>query len=325
MRFKVGLALLAASLVLTGCFSSKIDRKGVFSQDLPLTVDDIKEIRAGEENHKKILETYTTYENTHLETYLNLIADHIAEVSTRPHLPYHVVLLDTDEVNFFGGPGGYLYVTRGLLNFVGSESEIAALMANEIAHIAHQDYSAIPHKSKMQSFHSMALRGTELARDSIGTYGTAAYYGVKGVGKVAPYISRRFDLDQEVKADEAAVRYLMAADYDPRALLLVQEKLARVDIDEVANYVNFFHIHPPFPDRRAALSEHLRKLNLDKADIHFRADTLSEVRQMAVNEPREQIFAPRLGIQHTTHVGIQNSQSQEPARQPVARKRPGWF
>lgn len=325
MQHKAGLALFVASLMLTGCFHSRINRGGVFSQDLPITVEDVKEIRAGEENHKTILESYSVYENANLEAYLNIIADHIAAVSTRPHLPYHVVLLDTDEVNFFGGPGGYLYVTRGLLNFVNSEGEIAALMANEIAHIAFMDYSAIPHKSKMESFQQIALKGTELARDSIGTYGTAAYYGVKGIGKAAPFISRRFDLDQEVKADEAAVRYLMAADYDPRSLLLVLEKLSRVEMDEVALYVNFMHIHPPFPDRRQALEQHLSKLNLDDAEIHFRADSLTEVRQMAVNEPREQIFAPRLGIQNATHVGVQPVENQDSTRYAAPRKRVGWF
>lgn len=325
MQRKACLALLVTSFILTGCFSSRIDRKGVFSQDLPITVDDVKDIRAGEENHKEIMKTYAIYDNVNLSNYLNIIADNLAEVSTRPNLPYRVVLLDTDEVNIFGGPGGYLYVTRGMMNFVNSEAEVASLIANEIAHIAFRHYSAIPHKSKMKSFHAMALKGTELARDSIGTYGTAAYYGVKGIGKAAPYVSRRFDLDQEVKADEAAVRYLMAADYDPRALLLVLEKMSRIEMDDVANYVNFLHIHPPFPDRRRELQSHLEKLDLDKADVHFKADSLTEVRQMAVNEPREQIFAPRLGIQHATHSGVSTMKVEEQTRYSTPRKRVGWF
>lgn len=288
---------LALCLMLTaGC--ARIDRKGVISQDLPITLDDLSEIRAGELNHEKVLEDYDPFVSPKLDRYLNEIARNVADVSTRPSLPYKVVVLDDDsEVNMFGGPGGYIYMTTGLLNFVGSESEIAGLIAHEIGHISHHDYSNIPYATKMQKVHGALLKGTELARDSIGTYGTAAYYTMKYSGKVAPYLGRRFDSDSEIVADEHAIKYLQDAGYDPRGLQTFMERLSRVPMDDVGRFVTFMNVHPPFQDRRSLLEDRLAKLPVMEAgSLDFKPDLLGETRQETVNAtPTSILFSPKEG------------------------------
>jgi predicted Zn-dependent protease len=306
--------------IASGC--SRVDRKGIMSQELPLTVDDLAEIRAGERNHEEVLLQYKYYDSPKMEAYLNTIAASLADVSTRPNLPYRVVILDEDEVNMFGGPGGFIYVTSGLLKFVESESEMAGLLAHEIAHISHFDYSNIPQLTKMQTVYKGLLRGTELARDSIGSYGTAAYYGVKGIGKVAPYVGGQFAADQEIIADDLAVKFLKKAGYDPRGLHKAVEKLAKVKKSEVGRYVIYMDVHPPFQDRRSALADNLEDYDPAAGDIEIKQDTLNEMRQMMVNTPDSIVFQPRLEFgMHSADPMMTQNQSKETMNNSPERKR----
>lgn len=298
-------SLVLCLVLMAGC--ARVDRKGILSQDLPLTLDDLSEIRAGELNHERVLEDFEVMESPKLERYLNEIARNVAMVSTRPSLPYKVIVLDDSEVNMFGGPGGFIYMTRGLLDFVGSESEIAGLIAHEIGHISHHDYSNIPHVSKMQKVHGALLKGTDLARNSVGTYGTAAYYTVKYSGKVAPYLGKRFDSDSEIVADEHAIKYLLDAGYDPRGLQTFMERLARVPMEDVGKFVILMNVHPPFQDRRALLEERLAKLPVQTGSLEYKPDLLSESRQAAVNDVTESIvFDPKRGTRPLSPLALGN-------------------
>ena len=290
-RFLIALSLLFAA----GC-AHHPNRDGVLSQELPLTLDDLSEIRAGSQNHERILWEFRLYDNPKLQAYCNTIAANLAAVSTRPHLPYRVFLLEDNDVNVFAGPGGYIYLTRGLLNFVESESELAAVIAHEITHVAGFDYSNIPHLTKMQKVYDVVGKGVELAKDSgiAGPYGSAASIGVRNLGKVGPALGRRFGKDQEIKTDEIALQALLKAGYDPRGYLRFVDKLSKVEMDDLARFVLLLNAHPPFADRKAMLQARIQGMNLQHGKIEFKPDTFSEAREVAAG-PRESIlFRPNL-------------------------------
>lgn len=307
-----------------GC--SRVDRNGIMSQELPLTVTDLAEIRAGERNYQEVLLEYKIYDSPRLAAYLNAIAAAVAAVSTRPALPYKIIILDDEEVNMFGGPGGFIYVTTGLLKFVQSEAEIAGLIAHEIAHVSHYDYSNVPHLSKMQTVYKGLLRGSELARDSIGTYGTAAYYGVKGIGKVAPYLGGKFASDQEIIADEIAVKYLLEAGYDPNGLQNIVERLAKVNKEDVGRFVIFMDVHPPFQDRREILEERLLDLDPMQGDVEFKKDTLSDMRQIMVNTPDSILFQPKFNFStHNADPWIEDDMRSKNSLKQAGYRRRSWL
>jgi len=317
--------LIFAILFLPAC-SRRTNRSGVMSQELPLTVGDIAEIRNGEENHQKVLWQHKLYNNPTLETYLNVIAASIAEVSTRPSLPYRVYLLDEEEVNIFGGPGGHIYVTRGFLDFVESESELAGVIAHEIGHISHYDYANIPHFSKMKTIYQGLLKGTDIAKNTIGTYGTAAYYGVKGVGQAAPQIAKQFTEDAEVIADEKAVEILVKAGYDPRGFERFVDRLAKVPVSDVGRFVMLMNTHPPFPARRRLLHDQVQEIPMEEGKIEFRKDMLNEVRQTLVRENQYQsesiLFQPEMGIRRIDPFELNQWQRDKDDKLiPAARKR----
>lgn len=282
-------------------------RAGVISEELPLTVDDLTEIRDGKRNHERVLWEYRVYHNDHLTAYCNNIARNIAAVSERPSLPYQVILLDSDEVNVFGGPGGYIYVTRGFFDFVSSETELAGALAHEIVHVANYQYSNIPHLTRIQQAYNLAVQGTELAKSSIGTYGTAASLGLKGIGKAAPVIARRFGKDEEIVTDNKAVDVLYKAGYDPRGYLKLVDKLTRIDIDHIDTYAIYVSTHPPFADRRVLLEKKVAGMKLDNPNVNItiREDhSLSEIRQTeaaTVKKTDSIIFKPNMGNQSPLH------------------------
>lgn len=321
------LVVLFSSLVLIGCVH-RTSRKGVLSQELPLTLGDLAEIRSGETNHRKILQEYKRFESPKLETYLNAIAANVAQVSTRPHLPYRVIILDSEEVNMFGGPGGFIYITRGLLNFVESEPELAGLLSHEIGHISAYEYANIPHQTKVKFVYNALLRGSELAKDGIGTYGTAVNYGIKGLGKAAPVIAQQFGHDQEILADKRAVEYLMKAGYDPRGFQKFIERLSRIPMEDVGRFVIFLNTHPPFQDRRAVLADLLRGTDFDSGKIEFKQDLLTEVRQVTINSQDSIIFEPQLGVHQVLPDlggGFQDGKDEKLTAAANRKARGAWF
>ncbi len=158
----------------------------------------------------------------------------------------------------------------------------------------------------MQQVHGALLKGTELARNSVGTYGTAAYYTVKYSGKVAPYLGHRFDVDSEIVADEHAVKYLMDAGYDPRGLQTFMDRLARVPMDDVGRFVTFMNVHPPFQDRRKLLEERLKDFKFDEARLEFKPDRLDEARRSSTDSASSIIFTPQKGVHHIAPLALQD-------------------
>ncbi len=253
--------------VLPGCAShNRASRSGIISQELPLTVDDLSEIKEGEANHKRVMWQYNVYKNKKLQTYCDLIAAEIAEVSTRPHLPYHVTLLDTEEVNIFGGPGGYIYITKGMFKYLKSEGELAGILAHEITHVANYEYSNIPHLTKVKRAYGLMLAGSELVKNTgmAGPYGSATNMVLSEGGKRAPMVFKRFTADQEVATDEKAIESLARAGYDPHDYQDFVERLSKVNMDEVARFVLLMNSHPPFEQRRKILDGRVRSTKFTK-------------------------------------------------------------
>ena len=93
------------------------------------------EIAFGREIASRILGKYKLSTDKKLNKYLNIIGRGIASFSSRPELVYHFALLDTDDINAYTAPGGYVFVTRGALNLMQDEAELAAVLAHEIAHV----------------------------------------------------------------------------------------------------------------------------------------------------------------------------------------------
>jgi len=169
------------------------------------------------------------------------------------------------------------------------------------------------------------LKGTEIAKDSIGTYGTAANCGVRGLGQIGPKIAKRFDKDQEVVADGRAVRYLVKAGYDPRGYQEMVDRLAHIPMDQVKKFVLYMHTHPPFRDRRTVLESEVGRVDFKSGSIEFRKDMLNEVRQLTLNAASESIVFKTLVDAHPGNPVEFDAVSGSKRGKFAHRKRWSWF
>ncbi|MCO1333227.1 M48 family metalloprotease [Microbulbifer sp. OS29] len=202
-----------------------------------------KEISIGKEMHEKIIESTPIYTDPVLTTYVNHVGQKVAAASDRPALKYHFTIIDSQDINAFALPGGYVYINRGLLTYLHSEAEMAGVLAHEIGHITARH--AVRQKTaatgaSVVSVLSVLVTGSGVVGDVANLYSTAA---VKGYGR-----------EMELEADRFGAQYMFKAGYDPQAMINVigllkdQEtfarRRARVEGKKPQTYHGVFSSHP---------------------------------------------------------------------------------
>lgn len=265
-------------LAAAGC--SRYGRDEIISRELPLSIDDIEEIRVGDETHKVLFEQqlkYKLYTIPELHAYVSNIGMRLARASVRPDLPYRFFIVDSDYVDLFGLPGGRIYITRGFFYFIDTEDELAGALAHEIGHIARRRY-APQGESKLQKGYGILMQVSEQGSGLAGSYGSAGHAGLRAIGTAAPHIKKRFTPDLEEEADRDAIAYMLKAGYDPRGLLQLTERLAKVPMEEVGNYVDYMKSHAPDQDRRAYLEKKTRNIKFTRRQRYLvKEDKLAAV------------------------------------------------
>mgnify|MGYP001968377301 CR=1 FL=1 len=172
-----------------------------------------KEIRVGAEEHPKILKKFGgEYTHGSLNSYIRVLGKKLASSSDIPDLPYRFIVLDDPKVNAFALPGGYVYITRGLLALANNEAEVAGVIAHEIGHITAR-HSAQRYSTSI---------ATNIGLNIFGVLGSAA--GVPtGLGEVVSFGAdaaiQAYSRSQELEADMLAIRYMSRAGYSPTALI----------------------------------------------------------------------------------------------------------
>ncbi|HOO50919.1 MAG TPA: M48 family metalloprotease [Alphaproteobacteria bacterium] len=200
----------------------------------------------GAEAHQDIIKEYGgVYNHPGLQAYVNQIGQRIAKNTERGDVTYRFTLLDSPVVNAFALPGGYIYVTRGILSIANTEDELAAVLAHEIGHITAR------HQSERYSTGVLTSLGASVAAAVIGSPGVSQALSV-GTNLYMSSYSR----DQESQADQLGIRYLSRTGYDPKAMSLFLAQLDRYDSLKKAGGKNgaasFFSTHPVTSDRVAA-------------------------------------------------------------------------
>src|SRR5512134_1660334 len=129
--FLTPLLLAAAAASFTaGCATNPVSG----TPDL-VFMTEAKEIQLGDSYDSKVRSQYGVYPDPALQAYVQGIGQKLAAQSHRPHLKYHFTVLDSPEVNAFALPGGHIYITRGILAYLNSEAELAAVLGHEIGHV----------------------------------------------------------------------------------------------------------------------------------------------------------------------------------------------
>jgi predicted Zn-dependent protease len=254
---KIPYAYLLASvlsLFITACAKNPVTG----DRDL-VTVTESQEISQGKEYHQTILQQYGVYDDPELQAYVNNLGQELAKISHRKHLKFHFTVLDSPQINAFALPGGYVYVTRGIMAYLNSESELIGVLGHEIGHVTAR--------------HSVRQQSGQLASNLFSAV-VAAATGSPALGQLSQQLStglvRGYGREHELEADKLGAKYLHKAGYDPEAMLDVisvlkdqevyEKALAKKQNREPNSYHGVFSTHPENDDRLKTVVRASRKL-----------------------------------------------------------------
>jgi predicted Zn-dependent protease len=214
-RFLPALFLCLPWLALGGCAVNPATGQESFTAFMSPQ----EELKVGRDEHPKILKQFGgAYDDPNLGAYIAGITQALTRVTETPKLAFTVTVLNDDEINAFALPGGYVYITRGILALADNEAEVAGVLAHEIGHVVAR------HTAQRYSQAMTANLGLTI----LGVLGSA--YGVpRGVGDLASFGAQAylqsFSREQELEADMLGVRYMTRVGYDPNALTSFFRKL----------------------------------------------------------------------------------------------------
>jgi len=238
-----GLPLLFLLAVIgAGCAVNPVTGQ---SELMLLTEQD--ERRLGLQAEQAVIEEYGAYPDAALQSYLNGIAQPLARISHRPGLDWRFQVMDSPVVNAFAAPGGYVFVTRGLLAAVNDEAELAGVLAHEIGHVTAR------HSARNYSQSLLAGFGLQLGTALAGSYGQVLGPLLEaGTGLLFLKYSR----DDERQADALGVEYASKGGYDTNRMADFFTTLQRQETLEGATgsgLPEWFSTHPSPVDREAAV------------------------------------------------------------------------
>ncbi len=211
-----------------------------------------QEIAIGQENDQAIVAQMGLYGDEELQTYIQDLGASLAARSERPELPWTFRVLDDPIVNAFALPGGYIYVTRGILTHFNSEAELASVLGHEIGHVTGRH--GVERMSKAQLAGIGLMVGTVAAGDK---YRGLADLAGQGLG----LLFLKFSRDDERQADDLGLRYMTRGQYDPTEMPKVFNTLGRVSAAQGAGRIpGWLSTHPDPGNRAVRISEQISAL-----------------------------------------------------------------
>ena len=263
-RTLLALALMTALPALAIDFGKILDvgRQAVQQAQGQKEFNEEDEIGLGNALTASVLGAAPLHPDTNLQRYVNRVGKWVALHSDRPDLPWTFSVIDTDTINAFAMPGGSIVVSNGLIKRLGSESELAGVLAHEIAHVQKKHQLQAIQASMSAEFWKGI--GTSVAADHIRTPGG-------GMGRAAAEVAKPYVLDAagnfiknglflrpldrglETEADQLAIVLATRSGYDPYGLVGALQMLAQYKGG--GDEASIFSTHPPASERLADLEK----------------------------------------------------------------------
>lgn len=207
-----------------------------------------KDVRLGEKYAPEIEHALGgRIEDENLQDYVNRVGQRIARFCHRPDIAYHFTAVDETQVNAFAVPGGYIFITKGLLEKLDCEAQMAAILGHEIGHVVARDTMA----ALSRQIGMTALLG---AAASVGGSGSGDL--MAGTAFISGVLSLQYSRDDEKAADMVGMAYIIQAGYDPQAAVDTMRILAEL---QTVRPVEFFSTHPNPQNRVAYLEERIER------------------------------------------------------------------
>src|SRR5690348_4167072 len=181
--------------------------------------------------------------------YVNRVGQNLVRNSDA-RVPFTIKVIDSDVVNAFALPGGFFYVNSGLILHADEESELAGVMAHEIAHVCAR------HGTK-QATKGQIVNLASIPAMIFIPYTWAGYAIYQGMNFAIPLTFLKFSRDEEREADYLGIQYMYKAGYDPNSLVSFFEKVETDEKKEPGTIPKVFSTHPPTPDRIESIQKEI--------------------------------------------------------------------
>ncbi len=233
------------------------------------TSDIAAEIEFGREVAARILGRYKPYDNPSLVKYVNLVGATLALNTNRPELEFHFMVLDSTEINAYAAPGGYVFVTKGALQLMKNEAELAGVLAHEIIHITEKH---VVKELNIKGSDDSATSG--LARLVGGSSESARLAFSQAVDNALGMLFLNgYKRDDEAQADRTAVMISALGGYNSNGLAQYLDRISAVK-GKATEIID--RTHPPFEARIALIKDTIEKEGIDTASLKTNKDRFSE-------------------------------------------------
>ena len=261
------LSLALVTSLLASCGTQVVNP--VTGQTERTAMDERAELAEGKKAHDEVLKEYGVYPDPKLQAYVNEIGQKLARQSHRANIPWTFTVLDSPEINAFALPGGYVYITRGILAYMESEADMAGVIGHEIGHVTARH--GAQRATRQQNAGLGVLAATVLGavlESKAGVSGGTEMFGQMAQGVAAGYVAK-YSREQELQADSLGAEYLSRSQYDPRNMidvirvLKLQEAFAadeaRASGQPAPEGANWLSSHPSNDQRLQAISQNAAK------------------------------------------------------------------
>lgn len=259
----LALALALALPMLAGCGTKVLNP--VTGRSERSVMDEAAEIAEGKKAHQQVLAEYGVLANPALQAYVDAVGQKLARQSHRAQLQWTFTVLDSPEINAFALPGGYIYVTRGIMAYLESEADLAGVIGHEIGHVTarHGAQRATSQQNAGLGVMAATVLGV-LVEGVTGVSGAARAASQIGQGVAAGRLAS-YSRDQESQADQLGAEYLSRTRYNPRNMIEViqvlknQERFAadqaKAEGRPVPGGTNWLASHPANDKRLADIQQ----------------------------------------------------------------------
>jgi predicted Zn-dependent protease len=218
----------------------------------PVFIGEKSEIEIGKNTDEQLRQKYRISTDRQLNQRIDAIGQKLAARSERKNLKYSFTVIDDELVNAFAAPGGYIYITTGILKKLKNEHEIAGVLGHEIGHVVHK------HSVKALQRQMLAQFGLSVMGAMLGDGGISGTLLVKASEISTNLLLLRNSRENELQADAEGVRIMHAAGYNPRAMIDIQRMLLAMSGGK--NPPAIISTHPPSQERINAIEAAIREM-----------------------------------------------------------------
>jgi len=306
-------ALGLVALMAASCATNPVTGEKQF-----VMMSEAQEIATGQQMHPEALKEFGKYEDPELQGYVDRLGQTLARSSHRPDLPWTFTVVDSAAINAFALPGGYIYITRGIMTYLNSEAELVGVLGHEIGHVTARH--AVEQYSRAMGS-QLGLTALMIFVPQTRPFGDAA-------GSALSLMFLKHGRDDELQSDRLGAEYAAQNGWDPAGVMGMLRALARLDETEGSSrgVPGWLSTHPEPANRVNDVQPLVAELRQKYGDLPVRrAEYLNRIEGIMVGEnPREGVIRGnaflhpdmRFALDFPEGWQIQNGKAQVVAKEP---------